>query len=97
MKSAVDFTFGFNCSIVATGIPVFLEMTAKVSPACTVLNRGPDRVVVVVRVVVGADTVFRAVVGTTTVVVGVDVPERRPERISRMAIVAASRNAAGAT
>ena len=99
MKSEVDFTFGFSCSIVATGTPDFVEMTPKVSPACTVQNRGFDAVVVVrpCEAVVDVETVLCGVVTTTDVVAGFEVPACRPERMSRTAIVAASRNAAGAT
>ena len=100
MNKEVDFTFGFNCSILATGTPDFVEITPKVSPACTIQNRGPAfvEVVVVVRpVVVGDETVFRGCVGVASVRCGREVPACRPERISRMAIVAASRKAAGAT
>ena len=98
MKSEVDFTLGFNCSIVATATPVFDEMTPKVSPACTVQNRGPDAVVAVLvrEVVVDVETVLRGV-DTTAVVDGFDEPACRPERMSTIAIVAARRNAAGAT
>ena len=100
MKSEVDFTFGFSCSIVATGTPDFEEMTPKVSPACTVQNFVPDVVVVVVDrpelVVVGAETVLRGAVVTAVVRAFEDEPDCRPERTRRMAIVAASRNAAGA-
>jgi hypothetical protein len=96
MNSEVDFAFGFNCWIVATGTPVFVEMTPKVSPACTVQNRGPDAVVVVDPVVVDVDTVWCGVVETAEDFVGL-VPDCRPERMSTIAIVAASRNAAGAT
>lgn len=61
MNKEVDFTVGFSCSIVATGTPDFVEMTPKVSPACTVQNRGPAFVVLVVvpPVVVGDETVLR--------------------------------------
>ena len=63
MKSDVDFTFGFSCSMVATGTPVFAEMTANVSPARTVQNRGRAAVVVVAaEVVVGRRRAFRFVV-----------------------------------
>ena len=97
MNSEVDFTFGFSCWIVATGTPDFDEMTPKVSPACTVQNRGLDVVVVAPCVVVCDETVVRGCVTSAEVVVGVDVPACRPERMSRTATVAASRNAAGAT
>jgi hypothetical protein len=101
MKSEVDFTLGLSCSIVATGTPVFVEMTPNVSPACTVQNRGPGPVVVVVvcrrLVVVVVATLFDGVVGTATVVACPGVPARRPDRISKTAIVAARRNTAGAT
>ena len=97
MKSEVDFTFGFSCWIVATGTPDFVEITPKVSPAWTVQNRGPAAVVVDARVVVDDDTVFRGCVTTAVVVVDRDAPDCSPERMSTMAIVAASRNAAGAT
>src|SRR4051812_10688632 len=103
MKSEVDFTFGFSCSMVATGMPVFAEMTANVSPARTIQNRGPAAVVVVVAVVVERrGLLLVAVVGACGCVavrpaaVVVVAPERRPDRIGRTAIVAASRNAAGA-
>ena len=98
MKSDVDFTLGFSRSMVATGTPVFAEMTANVSPARTVQNRGPDVVFVVLVVVVARGRVVvasLAVVVRTAAVVVVG-PERRPERISSTAMVAASRNAAGA-
>ena len=99
MNSEVDFTFGFSCWIVATGTPDFVEMTPKVSPACTVQNLGLDAVVVVrpCGTVVDVETVLCGVVTAAVVVVGFDVPACRPERMSRTAIVAASRNAAGAT
>jgi hypothetical protein len=96
----VDLTFGFSLWIVATETPVRAEITANVSPARTVQNRGPEGVVVdllVVDLLVVVATVVPGADGTTTaVVVAPVVPERRPERISRIAIVAASRNAAGA-
>ena len=99
MKSEVDFTFGFSCWIVATGTPDFVEMTPKVSPAFTVQNRGVDELVVVRpdEALVVVYTVLCGVVTTTDVVAGFEVPACRPERMSRTAIVAASRNAAGAT
>jgi hypothetical protein len=97
MNSEVDFTFGFSCWIVATGTPDFVAMTPKVSPAFTVQNRGVDELVVVPPVVVGDETVLCGCVDTATVVAGFDVPDSRPERMSRTATVAASRNAAGAT
>ena len=99
MKSEVDFTFGFSCSIVATGTPDFVEMTPKVSPALTVQNRGVDELVVVRPddALVVVDTGLCGVVTTAAVVAGFAVPACRPERMSRTAIVAASRNAAGAT
>lgn len=98
MNNEVDFTFGFSFSIVATGTPDFVEMTPKVSPACTVQNRGVDELGFVRpdEAFVDVDTALCGAV-TTAVVVGVEVPACRPERMSRMAIVAASRNAAGAT
>jgi len=97
MNRDVDFTVGFSCWIVATGTPDFVEMTPKVSPACTVQNRGPALVVAVPAVDVDVDTVLCVVCTATVVVVGFEVPACRPERMSRTAIVAASRNAAGAT
>lgn len=97
MNSEVDFTFGFSCWIVATGTPDFDEMTPKVSPACTVQNRELDVVLVAPCVVVCVETVVPGCVTSADVVVGVDVPACRPERMSRTATVAASRNAAGAT
>jgi hypothetical protein len=97
MNNEVDFTLGFSCSIVATGTPDFDEMTPKVSPACTVQNRGPALVVVVPPVVVGDETVLRGCVGVADVLCRLGAPACSPERTSRMAIVAASRNAAGAT
>jgi len=98
MNSEVDFTVGFSCWIVATGTPDFVEMTPKVSPACTVQNRGLDAVVVVRprEALVDVETVLTGAV-TTALAAGFEVPDCRPERMSRMAIVAASRNAAGAT
>src|SRR5260221_13220706 len=97
MKSEVDFTFGFSCWIVATGTPDFVEMTPKVSPASTVQNRGFDELVVVRPddALVVVDTVLCGVVTTTAVVAGFEGPDCRPERMSRMAIVPARRNAAG--
>ncbi|MDX6425963.1 MAG: hypothetical protein QOD52_1368 [Gaiellaceae bacterium] len=98
MNNEVDFTFGFSCWIVATGTPDFAEMTPKVSPAFTVQNRGPDAVVVVpAAVVVVEDTGLCGCVAAGDVVVAREVPACRPDRMSTMAIVAASRNAAGAT
>ncbi len=98
MNREVDFTFGFSCWIVVTGTPDFVEITPKVSPAFTIQNRGVDEGVVVLPAgtVVEVDTVLRDVC-VATVVVGREVPACRPERMSRMATVAASRNAAGAT
>src|SRR4051812_24206872 len=90
MNSEVDFTFGFSRWIVATGTPDFDEMTPKGARACTVQNRGRALVVVVPRGVVCDVTVFCGCVTTADVVVGVDEPACRPERMSRMAIVAAS-------
>ena len=72
MKSDVDFTLGFNRAMVATGTPVFVEMTANVSPAFTVQNRGPAAVVVVLDVVGRRRVVvvpFAVVVRTAAVVV----------------------------
>jgi hypothetical protein len=99
MNSEVDFTFGFSCWSVATGTPDFVEMTPKVSPACTVQNRAAGEVVVVCpdEALVDVDTVLCGDVTTAEVGLGVDVPACRPERMSRMTTVAASRNAAGAT
>ena len=97
MKSEVDFTFGFSCSIVATGTPDFVEMTPKVSPACTVQNRWSST---------PSSSSARSSSCVETVLCGgvavADVVAARraacrPERMSRTAIVAASRNAAGAT
>lgn len=97
MNSEVDFTFGFSCWIVATGTPDFVEITPKVSPAFTIQNRGVDNVVVLPdETDVDVDTAL-CVVCAPTVVVGREVPACRPERMSKMAIVAASKNAAGAT
>jgi hypothetical protein len=97
MNSEVDFTFGFSCWIVATGTPDFVEITPKVSPAFTIQNRDVDDVVVLPdEAVVDVDTVL-CVVCTATVVVDREVPACRPERMSKMATVAASKNAAGAT
>jgi hypothetical protein len=100
MKSEVDDTFGFNCSIVATGTPDFDEITPKVSPACTVQDCAAPAVGVGLRVVfvVVVATCFRVVVGA--VAVGADAPvwpDSSPERISTTASVAARRKAAGAT
>ena len=97
MNNEVDFTFGFSCWIVATGTPDVVEMTPKVSPAFTIQNREPAAAVVVPAVVVDDETVLRGCVLTAEVAAGRAFPACRPERISRMAIVAASRNAAGAT
>lgn len=99
MNSEVDFTFGFSRSIVATGTPDFDEMTPKVSPACTIQKRGPDAVVVVPLVVAGevGTVVWGRLGAEIAVVVARGVPAFRPDRMSRTAIVAASRNAAGAT
>jgi hypothetical protein len=96
MNSEVDFTFGFSRWMVATGTPDFVEITLNVSPACTVQNRGVADELVVVRPVADVDTVFCDVV-TTALVVGLEAPDCRPERMSTIATVAASRNAAGAT
>ena len=97
MNNEVDFTFGFNCSMVETGTPDFEEMTPKVSPARTVQNLRAD-VAAVGRlpVVVGDATVLCGGAGAPELVPEPDVPDCRPERMSRTAIVAASRNAAGA-
>jgi hypothetical protein len=86
MKREVELAFGFSLSIVATGTPVFCEMTPKVSPALTVQNARAGRFVVEVEV-------------EETAVVeppGTDASCCRPERTSTTAIVTASRNAAGA-
>lgn len=97
MNSEVDFTLGFSCWIVATGTPDFVEITPKVSPAFTIQNRGVGDVVVLPdETVVDVDTAL-CVVCAAPVVVDREVPACRPERMSKMAIVAASRNAAGAT
>jgi hypothetical protein len=83
MKSDVELAFGFSFSIVATGTPVFCEMTPKVSPALTVQNL--------------AVVVEREVVATVRVeAVGVLASPRRPERTSTTAIVTASRKTTGA-
>jgi hypothetical protein len=97
MKSDVEWTFGFSFTIVATGTPDFDEITLNVSPACTVQDRRPlgFEFRVVVRAVVVA-MCLRGVVGTETVACDVFPPASSPERISTIAIVAASKNAAGA-
>jgi hypothetical protein len=110
MKSDVELACGLSCWIVRTGTPLFDEITPKVSPACTVQNRCPAVLVGAVLVAAFVVTAFvvRAfafVVGTclrAAVVVGVVVcarvrPDSRPERTRMIAIVAASRNAAGPT
>jgi hypothetical protein len=95
MNNEVDLTFGFSCSIVATGTPVFDEITPKVSPAWTTQNRRAVLGVVFVFVLVVATTLC-VVAGTPTVVAVVEPPACNPDRMSSTAIVAASRNAAGA-
>lgn len=99
MKSDVDFTLGFSRSMVATGTPLFVEITPKVSPACTVQNRLPVGLplTVVVPAVDVTAMCLRGTVGTVTGACPASVPASSPARIRRTAIVAASRNAAGAT
>jgi hypothetical protein len=100
MKSEVECTVGFSCSIVATGTPAFVEMTPNVSPAFTIQNRRPTGffVVTVRETVVEPAVVPCAVVVTGTVVVPRELlpPASRPEWINTIAIVAASKNAPGA-
>jgi hypothetical protein len=109
MKSDVELACGLSCWIVLTGTPLFDEITPNVSPACTVQNRCPVlAVAVVVRAfVVTAFVVFafafvvvtcrRGAVGTEVVVSAFVRPDSSPDRTRRIAIVAASRNAAGPT
>jgi hypothetical protein len=112
MKSDVELACGLSCWIVLTGTPLFDEITPNVSPACTVQNRCPAvlAVAVVVRAfVVTAFVVFafafafvvvtcrRGAVGTEVVVSAFVRPDSSPDRTRRIAIVAASRNAAGPT
>lgn len=99
MKSDVELTFGFSCSIVATGTPVSDEITPKVSPAFTVQNVFvPAVLVVVLRVVVGAvvTTVCGEVAVGTADTGDADVLVSSPFRTRMTAIVTPSRNAAGA-
>jgi hypothetical protein len=86
----VEELVGFRRAIVATGTPVCLEMTAKVSPAWTVQNRFAGLCAVVV-VPGGEET------GTVPDRFGFDPPAFMPARIRRIAIVTASKKAAGAT
>jgi hypothetical protein len=100
MKSEVDFTDGLSVSRVDIGTPDFDEITPKVSPACTVQKRAPlgfgfDFLVVVNAVVVAM--CLRGIVGTGMVACDAFPPASSPERIRMTAIVAASKNAAGAT
>ncbi len=88
MKSEVDVTFGFSRSILATGTPVLLEMTPKVSPALTLQN---SRLFAVVEICGDG--------GMLLVVVVVDDLDglcSSPDRTSTTATVTVSRNAAGA-
>lgn len=96
MKSDVECAFGFRRTIVATGTPDLDEITAKVSPAPTIQKRFLGETFVVVADVV-ATTCFRAAGAVPEVVPWREPPASTPERISTTAIVAASRNAAGAT
>jgi hypothetical protein len=97
MKREVECTVGFSCSMVATGTPAFVEMTPNVSPAWTIQKRRPTAGFFVVTV---RETVVElcVVVVTGTVVVPRELlpPALRPEWISTIAIVAASKNAPGA-
>ena len=95
MKSDVECAFGFRRTIVATGTPDLDEITAKVSPAPTIQKRFLGETFVVVAEVV-ATTCFGAA-GAPEVVPWREPPASTPERINTTAIVAASRNAAGAT
>ena len=104
MKSDVEDTFGFSCSIVATGTPVFDEITPNVSPACTVQYCAPLGFgfgfgfrVVFVGVVVA--TCLRGLAGAVAVGAFAPLlpPDSSPERMSTTASVAARRKAAGAT
>jgi len=88
MKSDVDVTFGFSLSILATEMPVFVEMTPKVSPARTVQY---SRLFAVVETCGDGGILL-----VDVVVAGPEEPCSRPERTSATAIVTASRNAAGA-
>jgi hypothetical protein len=96
MKSEVECTVGFSCSMVATGTAAFVEMTPNVSPAWTIQNRRATAGFFVVTV---RETVVELCV---VVVTGTVVPREllppalRPEWISTIAIVAASKNAPGA-
>jgi hypothetical protein len=101
MWSDVEVTFGFSRWIVLTGTPLFDEITPKVSPARTVQNRRPAGLALAVVVRAFAAVVvrpcLRGAVGTETGVRAGVRPASSPDRTSRIAIVAASRNAAGAT
>jgi hypothetical protein len=100
MKRVVDDAFGFSRWIVATETPLLAEMTPNVSPACTVQNCFSEAVVVFVRLVVGVvvDIVRTGGAGIVAVVPAEgDLPAFMPARISTIAIVAASKNAAGPT
>jgi hypothetical protein len=96
MKSEVECTVGFSRSIVATGTPDLAEMTTKVSPAATVQYLVAVRALVVVVADVVATTCLRGAGEPTVVAVRCELPASTPERIRITAIVAASRNAAGA-
>jgi hypothetical protein len=97
MKSEVECTLGFNCSSVATGTPDLAEITPKVSPACTVQNRFAGGLFAVVVAAVLVTTCLRGVDELAVVTARGEPPASTPERISTTAIVAAARNAAGAT
>ena len=97
MKSDVEDAFGFSRAIVATGTPDLEEITANVSPARTIQKRLPADAFVVVVPGVVATTCFRGAGGPPDVAAWWELPASTPERISTTAIVAASRNAAGAT
>ena len=99
MKSEVDFTCGFSFSIVATGTPVWEEITPKLSPARTVQKRLPAAPVLVwdePLVVVVAPAGCEGADAVTVSDAGDGDPVWSPARTSTTAIVTAARNAAGA-
>jgi hypothetical protein len=81
MNSDVELTPGFRRWMTATETPVAFAITAYVSPARTVQNRGVD---------------FPVVAATADGEAVPLPPDSKPARIRTTAIVAASRNAAGA-
>ena len=87
MKSDVDVTFGFSLWILATGTPVFAEMTPKVSPALTLQYPSCSRS--------SRPVVTAGCSSSSSWCSASSEPCSSPDRTRATATVTASRNAAG--